>query len=145
MTGRALLHAPAKLTVSLEVVARRPDGYHDIQAEMVAVDLFDRLAVDPEGSGVEIVAGPGARAERLTCGPDNLVSRALAAVGRAAAVRLEKRIPVGGGLGGGSSDAAAILRWAGVFGLDTAAKLGGDVPFCVRGGRALVEGVGDRV
>jgi 4-diphosphocytidyl-2-C-methyl-D-erythritol kinase len=142
---RAVLVAPAKLTTSLKVVARRPDGYHDIEAEMVAVDLFDRLVIDPDGAGVEIVPAPGARAERLTRGPDNLVSRALAAVGRTAAVRVEKRIPVGGGLGGGSTDAAAILRWAGVDDLDIAARLGGDVPFCVRGGRAFVEGIGERV
>jgi 4-diphosphocytidyl-2-C-methyl-D-erythritol kinase len=143
--GRAVLIAPAKLTTSLKVVARRPDGYHDIEAEMVSVDLFDRLFVDPAGAGVEIVAGPGARAEHLTRGPDNLVSRALAAAGRTAAVRVEKHIPVGGGLGGGSADAAAILRWAGVGDLEAAAKVGGDVPFCVDGGRALVEGVGERV
>ncbi len=143
--GRAVLVAPAKLTVSLEVVARRPDGYHDIEAEMVAVDLFDRLVVDPDGTGVEIVAEPGARAEHLTPGPENLVSRALVAVGRTAAVRVEKRIPLCGGLGGGSTDAAAILRWAGADDLDVAAELGGDVPFCVRGGRAFVEGIGERV
>jgi 4-diphosphocytidyl-2-C-methyl-D-erythritol kinase len=146
VTGsRAVLVAPAKLTTSLKVVARRPDGYHDIEAEMVSVDLFDRLFVDPGRAGVEIVAGPGARAEHLTRGPDNLISRALAAVGRTAAVRVEKRIPVGGGLGGGSADAAAILRWAGAADLAAAAGLGGDVPFCVHGGRALVEGLGERV
>lgn len=147
MTGAraTVLVAPAKLTVSLKVVARRLDGYHDIEAEMVAVDLFDRLVVDPGGDGIEVVAGPGTRAERLSCGPDNLVSRALALAERTAGVRVEKRVPVGGGLGGGSADAAAILRWAGVDDLATAARLGGDVPFCVRGGRALVEGIGERV
>ncbi|HTX62276.1 MAG TPA: hypothetical protein VMD28_01465, partial [Acidimicrobiales bacterium] len=85
------------------------------------------------------------RAELLTSGGDNLVSRALAASGRTAAVRVEKHIPLGGGLGGGSSDAAAVLRWAGVDDLGAAASLGGDVPFCVGGGRALVEGIGERV
>ncbi len=144
-SGRVVLVAPAKLTVSLEVVARRPDGYHDLRAEMVSVDLFDRLVVDPEHAGVEIVPAPGARAEDLTRGPDNLITRALAAVGRTAAVRVEKHIPLGGGLGGGSTDAAAILRWAGLHDLDAAARLGGDVPFCVCGGRALVEGLGERV
>ncbi len=143
--SRAVLVAPAKLTISLKVVGRRRDGYHDIEAEMVSVDLFDRLVVDPARAGIEIVAGPGARAEHLTAGSDNLVSRALAAVGRTAAVRVEKRIPVGGGLGGGSADAAAILRWSGVRDPEAAVELGGDVPFCVLGGRALVQGLGERV
>jgi 4-diphosphocytidyl-2-C-methyl-D-erythritol kinase len=141
----AVLFAPAKLTLSLEVVRRRPDGYHDIDAEMVAIDLADRLVVDRDGDGVEIVAAPAVRAAGLTRGPDNLVARALALAGRTAAVRVEKHIPVGGGLGGGSADAAAILRWAAVDDLVAAAALGGDVPFCVRGGRARVEGIGERV
>jgi 4-diphosphocytidyl-2-C-methyl-D-erythritol kinase len=58
---------------------------------------------------------------------------------------VEKAIPVGGGLGGGSADAAAILRWAGGVANDVAVTLGGDVPFCQLGGRALVEGVGERL
>ncbi len=141
----ALLVAPAKLTLSLEVVGRRPDGYHDLAAEMVTVDLFDRLVVTPGSTGIEIVAPPGLRAEEVTLGPENLVARALAAAGRTAAVRVEKRIPVGGGLGGGSADAAAILRWAGAHDPVAAARLGGDVPFCTVGGRARVEGIGERV
>ncbi len=140
-----VLVAPAKLTVSLKVIGRRADGYHDIDAEMVTVDLFDVLVVDPDGSGVEIAPAPGARADALTRGPDNLVARALAAAGRTAGVRVDKRIPVGGGLGGGSADAAAILRWAGVADLAVAAALGGDVPFCTIGGHARVEGIGERV
>ena len=74
---------------------------------------------------------------------DNLVRRALRAVGRTAAVRLTKRIPAGAGLGGGSADAAAVLRWAGVDDLEVAARLGADVPFCLVGGRARVTGIGD--
>lgn len=143
---RALvLVAPAKLTVTLEVVGRRPDGYHDIDAEMVTLDLCDRLVVDPDGDGLEVVAAPDARADGLPRGPGNLVCRALAVAGRRAGVRVEKRIPVGGGLGGGSADAAAILRWAGMDDLEVAATLGGDVPFCTVGGRARVEGIGERV
>src|SRR5439155_19405182 len=74
-----------------------------------------------------------------------LVRRALAAVGRAAHVRLRKRIPAGAGLGGGSSDAAAVLRWAGSTDLALAASLGADVPFCLVGGRARVRGIGEDV
>jgi len=76
-------------------------------------------------------------------GEDNLVRRALQAVGREAHVRLVKRIPAGGGLGGGSADAAAVLRWAGTDDLGLAASLGADVPFCLLGGTVLGEGVGD--
>lgn len=145
--------APAKLTVSLRITGVRDDGYHLIDAEMVTVDLADTLAFGP-GDGLEVgLDGPAAldRADRgdldpaLTVqgGPANLVTRALRLVGRTALVRLTKRIPVGAGLGGGSADAAAVLRWAGVDDVSTAAALGADVPFCVRGGRARVSGVGD--
>jgi 4-diphosphocytidyl-2-C-methyl-D-erythritol kinase len=75
----------------------------------------------------------------------NLVAKALRLVGRLAAVHIEKRIPNGGGLGGGSADAAAVLRWAGHTDLVTAAGLGADVPFCLVGGRAWVTGVGEVV
>ena len=66
-------------------------------------------------------------------------------VGAAPAVRLTKHIPLGGGLGGGSADAAAVLRWAGSTDPALAASIGADVPFCVVGGRARVGGVGERV
>jgi 4-diphosphocytidyl-2-C-methyl-D-erythritol kinase len=133
------VRAPAKLTVSLRMTGVRPDGYHLIDAEMVSLDLADLLTFT-EGNGLKVVGPAAAHA-----GPpaDNLVARALRAVGRQAQVRLEKHIPVGGGLGGGSSDAAAVLRWAGVDDLAVAAKLGADVPFCVRGGRARVTGIGE--
>ena len=139
------LVAPAKLTLSLRVVGRRADGYHDIEAEMVSVDLHDVLEVDERSTGLDVVAEDGSRGEALASAPDNIVERALAAVGRSARVRIHKRIPVGGGLGGGSADAAAILRWAGVDDPAVAARLGADVPFCVRGGRALVGGIGELV
>jgi 4-diphosphocytidyl-2-C-methyl-D-erythritol kinase len=135
--------APAKLTLSLLVVARRPDGFHDLDAEMVSIDLADQLDIDPAGDGLDVV-GDGVT-DLPAAGPGNLVSRALAAVGRRAQVRLLKRIPAGGGLGGGSSDAAAVLRWAGCFDVAVAASLGADVPFCLHGGRARVGGLGERV
>jgi 4-diphosphocytidyl-2-C-methyl-D-erythritol kinase len=135
--------APAKLTLSLRVVGVRPDGYHELDAEMVALDLADELTIDPAGHGLTVAfKGP---ATGLSTGPENLVTRALEAVGRRAAVHLVKRIPVQGGLGGGSADAAAVLRWAGCDDPEVAAALGADVPFCVVGGRARVTGVGERV
>jgi 4-diphosphocytidyl-2-C-methyl-D-erythritol kinase len=135
------LFAPAKLTVSLRITGVRDDGYHLIDAEMVSLDFGDRLLIT-KGDGLEIL-GPAAAG--VPTDDTNLIRRALALVGRTALVRVEKHIPAGAGLGGGSSDAAAILRWAGVDDLDFAASLGADVPFCLTGGRARVTGVGEIV
>ena len=140
--------APAKLTLSLRVTGVRPDGYHLLDAEMVAVDLADTLYFS-DGDGLEVVdagASAGGHGEVPTDG-SNLVRKALSLVGRKAHVRLVKRIPAGAGLGGGSADAAAVLRWAGATGtagLEMAAELGSDVPFCFAGGaRARVRGTGE--
>ncbi len=137
--------APAKLTVTLQVTGVRPDGYHELDAEMVTVSLADELVFDEGEASVVVTAESGSRAGDLSFRRDNLILRALEACGRTAAVRLMKRIPLGGGLGGGSADAAAVLRWAGCTDTSVAAGLGSDVPFCVAGGRARVEGVGERV
>ncbi len=139
------LAAPAKLTRSLRVVGVRPDGYHELSAEMVTLSVADQLEIDPAGEGLTIIADPWTRADGLSVGPDNLILRALRAVDRRAGVRLEKHIPVGGGLGGGSADAGAVLRWAGCTDPQVAAALGADVAFCVRGGRAMVEGIGEQL
>jgi 4-diphosphocytidyl-2-C-methyl-D-erythritol kinase len=135
----AVVPAPAKLTVSLRVTGVRADGYHLIDAEMVSLDLADELRFSA-GTGLEIAGDP-----RLgEVDPhDNLVLRALRAVGREAHVALRRHIPAGGGLGGGSSNAAAVLRWAGCRDLGVAVRLGADVPFCLRGGRARVSGIGE--
>jgi 4-diphosphocytidyl-2-C-methyl-D-erythritol kinase len=132
--------APAKLTRSLRVVGVRDDGLHLIDAEMVTLDLADELRFDP-GDGLEVDGADPA----VPLDDSNLVRRALDAVGRSAHVRLRKRIPSGAGLGGGSSDAAAVLRWAGCADLAIAAALGADVPFCLVGGRARVRGIGEQV
>jgi len=129
--ARVELTAPAKLTRHLRVTGVRDDGYHLIDAEMVTLDFADTLVVDPDG--------------RNDLPEDDLVSRALAACGRDAHVVLTKRIPMGAGLGGGSADAAAILRWAGVSDPATALGIGADVAFCVVGGRARVRGIGESI
>jgi ribosomal RNA small subunit methyltransferase A len=148
---RAELTAPAKLTVTLRVTGVRPDGYHLLESEMVSLDLADTLLVE-EGDVLTVAAGstgasgaPPRWSMAVPDGSDNLVARALAVVGRKARVRLVKRIPPGAGLGGGSSDAAAILRWAGATDPEMAARLGADVPFCLTGGRAMVRGIGEDV
>ena len=137
-----VLLAPAKLTVSLRVGPVRADGFHEIDAEMVSLDLADELLFDESGSGLTVRAEDGVGLSDFPEPADNLVARALASCGRTAEVRLTKRIPLGGGLGGGSTDAAAVLRWAGCTDLEVVLRLGSDVPFCVVGGRARVQGIG---
>ena len=137
------LLAPAKLTLSLRITGVRDDGYHLIDAEMVTLDLADRLTIVDESAGEPSLAM--ADGSPAPGGDDDLVLRAMCACGRAASVVLDKRIPSGAGLGGGSADAAAVLRWAGVTDPDLAASLGADVPFCVVGGRARVRGIGQQV
>lgn len=137
------LDAPAKLTRSLRIVGIRPDGYHLIEAEMVSLDLCDRLELTV-GDGVEAADASGSP---LDLGPPerNLVNRALRLARRRAHVRIDKRIPAGAGLGGGSSDAAAVLRWAGFTDGAHAATIGADVAFCLIGGRCAVGGIGERL
>ena len=130
--------ASAKLTLSLRITGVRADGYHLIDAEMVSLDLADTLKIE-SGHGV-VVEGTGE-----VDPDDNLITRALALVGRTARVTVAKRIPPGAGLGGGSADAAAILRWAGYADTLGAAQLGADVPFCLVGGRARVQGIGELI
>lgn len=144
------LLCPAKINLTLEVLQRRPDGYHALRSVMVPIGLYDELVIEPAG------AFSFSCDEQNLNGEDNLVVRAARAVGTVGDVRLtlSKSIPSQAGLGGGSSDAAAVLRaaMAGAFGgapaLDwvaTARSLGSDVPFFLTGSAALVEGTGERV
>ncbi|MBC5815996.1 MAG: 4-(cytidine 5'-diphospho)-2-C-methyl-D-erythritol kinase [Candidatus Eremiobacteraeota bacterium] len=143
MGPSVILRAPAKLNLTLEILNRRDDGYHNLRSVMVPVSLFDEIELGGTDSA-ELDA-------------ENLVSKALRALGVPAGQQraaLRKAIPVGAGLGGGSSDAAAILLAAmdGAFGslgdrdfLALARGLGSDVPFFLTGTAALVEGTGERV
>jgi 4-diphosphocytidyl-2-C-methyl-D-erythritol kinase len=148
--------APAKVNLHLEVLGRRPDGYHDIVSLFQAVSLFDEISLRPTGRPGEIVLHGDAG-----CPPEqNLVTRAVRAwrelTGRdeGVEVSIDKRIPVGAGLGGGSSDAAAMLRGLTVLfpgdrqadGLmECAGEVGSDVPFFLGSAAALVEGRGEKV
>jgi 4-diphosphocytidyl-2-C-methyl-D-erythritol kinase len=131
--------------VSLLVTGVRPDGFHELDAEMVTLSLADELEIDDGGAGLTVEVEAGVRPDGLPGPGQNLVERALAACDRRAAIHLTKRIPLGGGLGGGSADAAAVLRWGGCADAAVAARLGADVPFCLVGGRARVQGVGEIV
>jgi 4-diphosphocytidyl-2-C-methyl-D-erythritol kinase len=142
--------AYAKINLTLEILARRDDGYHALRSVMLPIALADEIDVEPAPSFVF-------RCEPAELEPGNLVVRALERLGLGASpvrVTLRKRIPVGAGLGGGSSDAAAILRAAmtGTFGppgerdwLADSRGLGSDIPFFLVDGGALVEGTGERV
>jgi 4-diphosphocytidyl-2-C-methyl-D-erythritol kinase len=141
----AVVVAPAKLTLSLRITGRRADGYHLIDAEMVTLDLADILTIDDTpGTGVGLSAS-GPFRDGVPLDDSNLVAKALRLVDRRAAVNIDKQIPHGGGLGGGSADAAAVLRWAHYRDIAGAASLGADVPFCLVGGRARVTGIGEIV
>jgi len=150
------LRAPAKVNLGLRVLGRRADGYHDIVSLMVPVGLFDLVRVESAPSGIAVRCPDS----DLPTDRGNLVHRAAQLIfrecGSDAGVRLElhKRIPVGAGLGGGSSDAAATLK--GVNELlgcrlgneelhRLAVKLGADAPFFLLGCPALAEGIGDRL
>ena len=136
------VRAPAKLTLSLRITGVRADGLHLIDAEMVTLEWADTLTITPGGSGL---SADGPFAAGMPLDDANLVAKALRVAGRTAAVHLHKVIPHGGGLGGGSSDAAAVLRWAGYDDAVAAAQLGADVSFSLVGGRARVRGIGEIV
>lgn len=145
--------APAKLTLTLRVLGARGDGFHDLEALTVSLDTpYDAVTVEPGPAGVQLeVSGPSATG--VPAGDENLAVRAARAVlpdGAGIAIGLRKQIPAGAGLGGGSSDAAAVLRiCADTYGVsagivaEVAADLGSDVPFCLHGGPAWMKGRGE--
>lgn len=154
MTRAVTLLAPAKINLALAVTGKRDDGYHDLLSVFATIDLADRVRVAPYGR-LEVRITPDVGAPR----GDDLASRAVRAMAKvtghdaAAFVHIRKRIPVAAGLGGGSSDAGAVLRalasiWkrGDVDLVSLAATVGSDVPFFVTGARvAFVGGRGERV
>lgn len=148
--------APAKLNLFLHVNGRRSDGYHDLQTVFQLLDWGDELELSVTADGrVERLGGP----EEITPAEDLSVRAALAlqsacAVRQGVQIRVRKRIPVGGGLGGGSSDAATVLTvlnrlWGTNLGLAELAalglQLGSDVPIFVHGSSAWAEGRGEKL
>jgi 4-diphosphocytidyl-2-C-methyl-D-erythritol kinase len=156
MISLLTLPAPAKLNLFLHITGRRADGYHNLQTLFRMLDVGDELSFQADNSG-EI---------RFSCsdasigGDDNLVVRAakmlqpLAAEGSGVCIHLDKRTPMGGGLGGGSSDAATTLHALNLLWqlelstqqlADIGLKLGADVPVFVFGQTAFAEGVGEKL
>ena len=154
------LIAPAKLNLVLEVTGRRLDGYHEIASVMQAVDLADTVrldaapAIEIEITGEEQRGVPREGPRNLAFGAAHALAEAARDPGLGARIELEKRIPAGMGLGGGSTDAAAVLRGLNrLWGLDwplealtqVAASVGSDVAFFLHGGSAFVGGRGELV
>ncbi|HVF54226.1 MAG TPA: 4-(cytidine 5'-diphospho)-2-C-methyl-D-erythritol kinase [Actinomycetota bacterium] len=155
------MRAYAKVNLFLAVHSRRPDGFHEIDTVLHGIDLADNVVVEERGTaGVEVrlVRGEGFEGA-LPAGDDELCTRAARALlgeapGLGAEITITKRIPLGSGMGGGSADAAAVLRaldelWGLGLGVDgltpIAARLGSDVPYFIRGGTARARGRGEVV
>ncbi|MCR5501177.1 MAG: 4-(cytidine 5'-diphospho)-2-C-methyl-D-erythritol kinase [Acetatifactor sp.] len=148
------LNAYAKINLSLDVVGRLANGYHEVRMIMQTVGIHDTLTFEKTEGGIVLSSDAG----ELPLGEDNLIYKAAKLVRETygisggVKVHLEKRIPVAAGMAGGSTDAAATLKamnllydlglseedlcWLGV-------KLGADVPYCIMGGTALSEGIGE--
>lgn len=154
------LEAPAKINLSLDITGVRPNGYHEVRMVMQTITLFDTLTMSASDDISLDIEGSELKAD-----DDNLCIRAaklyVAETAsdneiRGLSMRLKKRIPMGAGLGGGSADAAAVLRGANVLSersgahplsedklMELAFKLGADVPYCLAGGTKLAEGLGE--
>jgi 4-diphosphocytidyl-2-C-methyl-D-erythritol kinase len=148
------IEAPAKVNLTLDIKFKRPDGYHEIETVMHQINLLDHITIEAAEPGIEVYCNH----PMVPNGSDNLAFRAAKLIlnryGSKEGVKIfiEKRIPVGAGLAGGSTDAAAVLTGINeLFGfkahhaelLEMAGKIGSDVPFCLVGGTALALGRGE--
>jgi len=149
------IKAPAKINLYLEIISRRPNGYHNIESIFHTVDLFDMLNVE-ESKDIQLSCSNSA----LPVDQSNLIYKTIVKmqnyfnVNKAAKIHLIKNIPMGAGLGGGSSDAAATIKALNrIWNLNKTKKeleqfatlIGADVPFFLTGGTALVEGIGEKI
>lgn len=152
------LNAPAKLNITLEIGEKDAIGYHHIRSVMQTVDLCDRVTFSPKSTGSILVLHTKTNSENIEDIEDNIIFKAMTVLSAnlksslPCTITLEKNIPIGAGMGGGSSDAAAVLMLANhAFRLNmsdsdlrhVASMVGNDVSFLLRGGRALVEGIKD--
>lgn len=153
-----LIQAPAKVNTLLRVIGRRENGYHDLQMVMVPLTLADEIELSSAKSGIELTSDGAGDAGMMN--EKNLVWRAAklfienAKIDKGIRIHLNKKIPIAAGLGGGSSDAAAVLiglnrlwdlNWPVSKLAEIGVKLGADVPFFCHGGPAFVGGIGDEV
>ena len=163
---RMEIQAPAKINLFLDILGKRPDGYHNIKSIVLPVSVYDRVVLENRPDSIETMAAhdiqlPGIPWTMALCrSEDNLATRAARLLkevtGHPGGVRiiLEKGIPIGAGLGGGSSDAAAVLKglntlWKTGLSQDRlislGTRLGCDIPALVHGGSLCIEGVGEQL
>jgi 4-diphosphocytidyl-2-C-methyl-D-erythritol kinase len=157
MTERISFHAPAKVNLRLDVLGKRPDGYHEIRTWIYPISLADELYITKVNSTKITVTSDH---PDLPLGEENLAHRAAAlffkehALAGGVQIEIIKRIPVAAGLGGGSSDAAAVLKAINILWganipqeglMEMGAKIGMDVPFCIVGTGALMGERGERL
>ena len=144
--------APAKLNLFLHVLGRRSDGYHELQTVFRLIERGDRIGVGLRDDGELRFAGMFG--EENLCLLAARLFKTEAGASRGCELSLEKTLPIGGGLGGGSSDAATVLlvlnrlwnlNWARTRLMEIGARLGADVPFFLYGRNALGEGIGERL
>jgi len=149
------LKARAKINLTLDVIGKRPDGYHEVAMVMQAIDLYDLITLTTIKDGIAVSANH----PEIPTGPENLVYKAaeiLRPKGFSGGVHLhiEKNIPMAAGLAGGSTDAAAVLVGLNRLWrlnrseeelLDLGSRIGSDVPFCILGGTALATGRGEKL
>jgi 4-diphosphocytidyl-2-C-methyl-D-erythritol kinase len=150
------IKARAKINLSLDVLRKRPDGYHDVEMIMQTVKLHDTVRIDVIPSGIEL----SCKSRYVPSGADNIAYKAAHLLlgkyntGKGVKIRIEKKIPVAAGLAGGSSDAAAVLTGlCKLFSITIdqgelmalGRQIGADVPFCIQGGTMLAQGIGDEL
>ena len=150
------LNAYAKINLGLDVIGRLPNGYHEVKMIMQSVGICDELTFEKQPSGITVTTDSG----ELPTDENNLIYRAAkllldtCAVKEGVRIHLTKRIPIAAGMAGGSTDAAATLKAVNQlfrFGktkeelMELGVKIGADVPYCILGGTALAEGIGERL
>lgn len=150
------LNAYAKINLGLDVIGRLPNGYHEVKMIMQSVGICDELTFEKQPSGITVTTDSG----ELPADENNLIYRAAkllldtCAVKEGVRIHLTKRIPIAAGMAGGSTDAAATLKAVNQlfrFGktkeelMELGVKIGADVPYCILGGTALAEGIGERL
>lgn len=139
--------APAKVNLTLHVTGQRQDGYHLLDSLVMFADVGDRITARPSETPIMVIKGP--MADGLPRDRSNLVARAADVMGVSAHIQLEKNLPLAAGIGGGSSDMAATLRaLARISGKDIPDDLvafGADVPVCMYGRAARMQGIGDEI
>jgi len=149
------IKAYAKINIGLKILNKREDGYHAIETTLSTINLSDIIEIETKPSGI-IIDSPGIDIpqEENLCYKAAVLLKENSNINQGVRIRLTKNIPIGGGLGGGSSDAAAVLKGMNkLFGLrlrdeeliELSTQLGADVPFFIKGGAAYARGIGNQL